>query len=61
MSAELFKMMAGLDMVHVPYRGSSAAYPDLITGKVHVLFDNLPAHMPTSACVRRQLTFSGAS
>jgi tripartite-type tricarboxylate transporter receptor subunit TctC len=42
MSAELFKMMAGLDMVHVPYRGSSAAYPDLLTGKVHVLFDNLP-------------------
>src|SRR6476659_4444537 len=35
-------MMAGLDMVHVPYRGSSAAYPDLMTGKVHVLFDNLP-------------------
>ncbi len=42
MSAELFKLMAGLDMVHVPYRGSSAAYPDLMTGKVHVLFDNLP-------------------
>ena len=42
MSAELFKMMTGLDMVHVPYRGSAAAYPDLMTGKVHVLFDNLP-------------------
>jgi len=42
MSAELFKMMTGLDMVHVPYRGSAAAYPDLLTGKVHVLFDNLP-------------------
>jgi tripartite-type tricarboxylate transporter receptor subunit TctC len=42
MSAELFKAMAGLDMVHVPYRGSAAAYPDLMTGKVHVLFDNLP-------------------
>ena len=42
MSAELFKLMAGLDMVHVPYRGSAAAYPDLMTGKVHVLFDNLP-------------------
>jgi tripartite-type tricarboxylate transporter receptor subunit TctC len=42
MSAELFKAMAKLDMVHVPYRGSSAAYPDLLTGKVHVLFDNLP-------------------
>ena len=42
MSAELFKAMSGLNMVHVPYRGSSAAYPDLLTGKVHVLFDNLP-------------------
>jgi tripartite-type tricarboxylate transporter receptor subunit TctC len=42
MSAALFKMMNKLDMVHVPYRGSAAAYPDLMTGKVHVLFDNLP-------------------
>ncbi|MEA2929732.1 MAG: hypothetical protein QOG38_2160 [Hyphomicrobiales bacterium] len=42
MSGELFKLMAGIDIVHVPYRGSSAAYPDLMTGKVHVLFDNLP-------------------
>jgi len=45
MSAELFKMMTKLDMVHVPYRGSAAAYPDLMTGKVHVLFDNLPGSM----------------
>jgi tripartite-type tricarboxylate transporter receptor subunit TctC len=42
MSGELFKMMASLDMVHVPYRGSAGIYPDLMTGKVHVLFDNLP-------------------
>ena len=42
MSAELFKMMTQLDMVHVPYRGSAGIYPDLMTGKVHVLFDNLP-------------------
>jgi len=42
MSAELFKMMTGLDMVHVPYRGSAGIYPDLMTGKVNVLFDNLP-------------------
>jgi tripartite-type tricarboxylate transporter receptor subunit TctC len=41
LSGELFKFMAKIDLVHVPYRGSSAAYPDLITGKVHVLFDNL--------------------
>ena len=42
MSAELFNMMANLKMVHVPYRGSAGIYPDLLTGKVHVLFDNLP-------------------
>jgi tripartite-type tricarboxylate transporter receptor subunit TctC len=41
LSGELFKFMAKIDLVHVPYRGSSAAYPDLMTGKVHVLFDNL--------------------
>ena len=42
MSGELFKAMTGIDMVHVPYRGSAAVYPDLLSGKVHVLFDNLP-------------------
>jgi len=42
MSGELFKMMTNIDIVHVPYRGSSGIYPDLMTGKVHVLFDNLP-------------------
>jgi tripartite-type tricarboxylate transporter receptor subunit TctC len=42
MAAELFKAMTKIDMIHVPYRGSSVAYPDLITGKVHVMFDNLP-------------------
>jgi tripartite-type tricarboxylate transporter receptor subunit TctC len=41
LSGELFKFMAKIDLVHVPYRGSAAAYPDLMTGKVHVLFDNL--------------------
>ena len=42
MSAELFKAMTGVNIIHVPYRGSSAAAPDLMTGKVHVMFDNLP-------------------
>jgi tripartite-type tricarboxylate transporter receptor subunit TctC len=41
LTGEYFKYMAKIDMVHVPYRGSAAAYPDLISGKVHVLFDNL--------------------
>src|SRR5262249_16464735 len=42
LSGELFKAMTGIEMVHVPYRGSAAVYPDLLSGKVHVLFDNLP-------------------
>src|SRR5438105_373615 len=41
LSGELFKAMTGIEMVHVPYRGGSAVYPDLLTGKVHVLFGNL--------------------
>jgi tripartite-type tricarboxylate transporter receptor subunit TctC len=42
LSGELFKWITGIDMLHVPYRGSAGAYPDLLTGKVDVLFDNLP-------------------
>jgi tripartite-type tricarboxylate transporter receptor subunit TctC len=42
MSAELFKAMTQCDMVHVPYRGSALAYPDLISNKVQLIFDNLP-------------------
>jgi len=38
MSGELFKMMAGVDMVHVPYRGGTAVVADLIGGQVQVLF-----------------------
>jgi tripartite-type tricarboxylate transporter receptor subunit TctC len=38
-SSELFKMMAGLDMVHVPYRGISQALTDLIGGQVQLMFD----------------------
>ncbi|MBV9225582.1 MAG: tripartite tricarboxylate transporter substrate binding protein [Acidobacteriaceae bacterium] len=42
MSAELFKAMTKCEMVHVPYRGSALAIPDLISNKVQVMFDNLP-------------------
>jgi tripartite-type tricarboxylate transporter receptor subunit TctC len=41
LSGELLKFMTKIEMVHVPYRGSTAAYPDLMTGKVHLFFDNL--------------------
>jgi tripartite-type tricarboxylate transporter receptor subunit TctC len=42
MSGELFKMMTGVNMVHVPYRGAAPAVMDLIAGQVQVVFDNLP-------------------
>jgi len=42
MSGELFKMMTGINMVHVPYRGGAPALTDLIAGQVHVMFDNIP-------------------
>ncbi len=43
MSAELFKTMTKCDMVHVPYRGSASAFPDIISNKVQLIFDNLPS------------------
>src|SRR5258705_741448 len=43
MSAELFKAMTNIDMVHVPYRGSALAFPDIISDKVQLIFDNLPS------------------
>jgi tripartite-type tricarboxylate transporter receptor subunit TctC len=42
MSGELFKMMTGINMQHVPYRGSAPAMQDLLTNRVQVMFDNLP-------------------
>ncbi|MBR0777325.1 tripartite tricarboxylate transporter substrate binding protein [Bradyrhizobium diazoefficiens] len=45
MSAELFKVMTKCDMVHVPYRGSAIAFPDIISNKVQLIFDNLPTAM----------------
>ena len=42
MSGELFKMMTGIDMIHVPYRGGALALTDLIGGQVQVMFDNMP-------------------
>lgn len=41
-SGELFKLQAGVDMLHVPYRGAAPAMVDLIGGQVHMIFDNIP-------------------
>ena len=43
LSGELFKMMAGVDLTHVPYKGAGPVFPDLIGGQVHVMFDNMPS------------------
>ncbi|MEI7870798.1 MAG: tripartite tricarboxylate transporter substrate binding protein [Alphaproteobacteria bacterium] len=42
-TGEWFKMMAGIDMQHVPYRGAPLALADLLSGQVQVMFDNLPS------------------
>jgi len=42
-TGELFKMMTGVDMLHVPYRGAPPELTDLISGQVHVMFDNMPS------------------
>jgi len=43
LAAEMFKKMAGIDIRHVPYRGSAPALVDLVSGQVQVMFDLLPA------------------
>src|ERR1700727_1632360 len=48
MSGELFKAMTGCNMLHVPYRGSMIAYPDIISNKVQLIFDNMPAGLEKS-------------
>ena len=44
--AEMFKQAAGLDLMHVPYKGSTAAHTDLLAGRTHLMFDALAAVAP---------------
>ncbi|MEI2415581.1 tripartite tricarboxylate transporter substrate binding protein [Orrella sp. JC864] len=46
MAGELFKIQAGLDVLHVPYKGSAPALTDLIGGQVQFMFDNMPSAWP---------------
>lgn len=46
LSAELFKVMTGTSILHIPYRGSAPALQDLMGGQIDMLFDNLPAALP---------------
>jgi tripartite-type tricarboxylate transporter receptor subunit TctC len=46
LNGEMFKQMAGIDLVHVPYKGTSQLLPDLLAGRVPMAIDSLPAHLP---------------
>ncbi len=46
LGTEHFKSMAGLFMVHIPYRGTALAIPDLVSGKLDLLIDSLPSGLP---------------
>jgi tripartite-type tricarboxylate transporter receptor subunit TctC len=46
LAAELFKLIAGINMIHVPYKGSGPAILDLVGGRVDMMFSNIPSLMP---------------
>jgi len=46
LTAELFKSQAGVFVTHIPYKGTALAMPDLMSGKIDVLFDSLPTGLP---------------
>ena len=46
LSSELFKSMAGIDILHIPYKGSGQALTDLMAGRVSLIIDNMPSALP---------------
>jgi len=46
MSGELFKEMAGINIRHIPYKGRAQSLPDLVSGRISMLFDNLSSSLP---------------
>ena len=61
LSGELFKKMAGVDMLHIPYKGNAPAVTDLIGGQVQVMFDNIPISLQqVRAGKLRALAVTGA-
>jgi tripartite-type tricarboxylate transporter receptor subunit TctC len=62
LAGELFKKLAGIDIVHVPYRGAAPAMNDLVSGQILILFDNMPAVRPQAqAGTIRPLAVAGAA
>ena len=61
LAMEQFKMMAGIDMTHVPYKGSAAAYPDLLGGTVKTQIDVLPTALPPSRAGRLKMLATGSA
>ena len=61
MSAEMFKHLTGVNIVHVPYKGSAPAVADLLGGQVQMMFDNIPSALPhIKAGKLRALATTGA-
>lgn len=46
LSAELFKQLAGVELTHIPYKGTGSALPDLLSGTLAMMFPNLPSALP---------------
>jgi tripartite-type tricarboxylate transporter receptor subunit TctC len=46
LAGEMFRQMAGIDMVHIPYKGMAPALQDLLSGNIQVLFDSLGTALP---------------
>lgn len=62
LSGELFKQMAKVDLLHVPYRGSAPAITDLLGGQVDSMFDNMPSALPhTKGGKVRAIAVTGAT
>ena len=61
MSAEMFKHLAKVDILHIPYKGSAPAVTDLLGGQVMMMFDNIPSALPhIKAGKLRALAVTGA-
>ena len=62
LNAEMFKQMAGVDILHVPYKGTAQFMPDLLSGRIPMSIDSIPAHLPNiKAGKTRALAVASAS